>query len=82
MNKKGLLVPLSPNEETTLRRITYGLVAPSDLNKRDVGRLTSLGLVMARGNSFALTPLGEQRVAQLPNNARVPQTAVNGWGHT
>ena len=65
---RGLLVPLSPNEETTLRRITYGLVAPGDLNKRDVERLTSLALIMARGNSIALTPLGEQRVAQLPNN--------------
>ena len=75
--EEGLLVPLSPNEETTLRRITYGLVAPSDLNKRDVERLTSLGLIMALGNSFALTPLGEQRVAQLTNSP-----LVNGWGHT
>jgi hypothetical protein len=65
---RGLLVPLSSNEETTLRRITYGLVAPGDLSKRDVERLTSLALIMARGNSIALTPLGEQRVAQLSNN--------------
>lgn len=66
----GLLVPLSPNEETTLRRITYGLVAPGDLSKRDVERLTSLALTMARGNSIALTLLGEQRVAQLSNVTR------------
>ncbi len=64
---RSLLVPLSPNEETTLRRITAWSRSPGDLNKRDVERLTSLALIMAQGNSIALTPLGEQRVAQLSN---------------
>ena len=66
--ERGLFAPLSPNEEITLRRITYGLVGPSDLKKSDVERLKVLALVEAQGNSFALTILGERRVAQLPNN--------------
>ena len=66
--ERALLAALSPNEEITLRRISYGIVAARDLNKSDIERLKALALIRRRGSSFVLTLLGEHRVAQLPNN--------------
>lgn len=42
--ERGLGAPLSPNEETTLRRVHAATKLP-DLNRRHIARLVSLDLV-------------------------------------
>ena len=42
--ERALFAALSLNEEITLRRISYGIVAAMDLNKSDIERLKALAL--------------------------------------
>jgi len=42
MSDRGLLAPLSPHEEVTLRRMALGIANPTDLPARDVERLKIL----------------------------------------
>ncbi len=62
---RGLSAPLSPNEETTMRRIAYGSMPPQSLRDADVRRLESLGLVEVEARGPHLTALGEQRYRAL-----------------
>ncbi len=60
---RGMLAPLSPNEEITLRRIalaTEGRLSPAYLR-----RLRQLGLVEEIAEGWRLTNLGHQRYAAL-----------------
>ena len=62
---RGLIAPLSPNEEVTLRRIASGQTAQALLAARDVINLTSLGLAEIVDGKLRLTGLGRERHAQL-----------------
>jgi hypothetical protein len=64
---RGMLAPLSPHEETALRKIAAGSADPID--PVHVRRLRDLGLVDEVGTSCHLTPLGARRHAQLVNLA-------------
>jgi hypothetical protein len=63
---RGLLAPLSPNEEVTLRRVALGLTKTRDLPRRDLDRLKRLELVETVGKQPVLTALGRQRYGMLP----------------
>ncbi len=66
MSNRGLLAPLSPNEEVALRRVSLGILPRTELSLRHVKRLCALGLVERTTDSLRLTPLGHQRYAALP----------------
>lgn len=59
--KRGLLAPLSPNEQTALRRVAKGISTTTDLRASSVERLKLLDLVEERDGGIRLTPLGEER---------------------
>ena len=63
---RGLTAPLSPNEEVTLRRISYGVAKPSELIARDIEYLSRLALVDRTGKHLVLTELGRQRLSSTP----------------
>ncbi len=63
---RGLLVSLSPNEESTLRQIAHGMAHPKGLRERDVERLTKLDLVERRRTGLCLTVTGERRIGRVP----------------
>ena len=69
MPDRGLLAPLSPHEEVTLRRVALGIADPAELPARDVERLKSLMLVEEHGAALRLTAVGKQRYRGLPNSA-------------
>jgi hypothetical protein len=69
MPDRGLLAPLSPHEEVTLRRVALGIAQPADLPARDVERLKSLVLIEEHGAGLRLTPTGRKRYLALPNSA-------------
>jgi hypothetical protein len=58
----GLLAALSPNEDTTLRRIANGDAHPRSLREADVTRLKRLGLVEESRTGLALSLTGQQRL--------------------
>lgn len=71
---RGLRVPLSPNEETTLRQVDMA-VWETKLRPDDVGRLMSLFLVKRRNGRLVVTKTGSRRLAitetgprRLPNH--------------
>ena len=53
---------LSPNEETTLRRIAMGTLESKDVREADVKRLTALGLIKAADRLLIPTGNGLQRL--------------------
>lgn len=59
--ERGLAAPLSPNEETTLRRVQTGTKL-ADLDKHHIERLASLELVIPNGNAVTLTVQGRRRI--------------------
>jgi hypothetical protein len=61
--KTGLLAPLSPQEEVTLRRVAHGSVA---LDASVVSKLLRLALIERTRSGLRLTPLGQLRYAALP----------------
>ena len=66
---KGILAPLSPHEETALRKIAVG----SDcLDPAHLRRLHQLGLVENAGGTWRLTALGARRHDLLMNAADAP----------
>ena len=69
MPDRGLLAPLSPNEEITLRRVALAVAQPADLPAKDVERLKALMLVEEHAAALRLTPVGKQRYLALPNSA-------------
>jgi hypothetical protein len=68
---RGLLSPLSPHEEVTLRRVAIGIATLADLPARDVERLKALMLVEEDGGGLMLTPAGRERYLALPNSAGI-----------
>jgi hypothetical protein len=59
--KRGLLAPLSPYEQTALRRVANGISKPDELRVTAVARLKRLALVEERDGRIRLTPLGTER---------------------
>ena len=63
---RGLLAPLSSNEEVTLRRVALGASPSHELSAEHLKRLEQLKLVEATNSGFQLTLLGRQRYDALP----------------
>jgi hypothetical protein len=61
--ERGLLAPLSPNEEKALRRVAHGISKPKHLRDISIVRLKRLSLVEERDGRILLTDLGAQRFA-------------------
>jgi hypothetical protein len=67
--ERGLIAPLSPHEEVTLRRIALGISKANDLPAHDVAHLIRLRLVEEREAQLTLTGIGRQRYQALPKAA-------------
>jgi len=63
---RGLVAPLSPNEEVTLRRVAYGVVKAKRLQLAHLTRLKSLALIEDHDGALSLTAMGRQRLANSP----------------
>jgi hypothetical protein len=59
--RRGLLAPLSPNEQAALHRVASGITKPKHLRATSVDRLKHLALVEEHEGRIRLTALGEQR---------------------
>jgi hypothetical protein len=66
----GLIAPLSPHEEVTLRRIALGISKASQLPQRDVAHLIRLCLVADNEGRLSLTDIGRERYRALPESFR------------
>jgi len=64
---KGLVAPLSPNEELALRRIAHGIAGLREINRREIKHLAALNLIASDGFTVSITKLGEERLTHLPN---------------
>ena len=67
--ERGLKAPLSPHEESTLRRIALGISEAKLFVQRDVAYLVRLGLVDETAGQLRLTDSGRERYQGLPNGA-------------
>lgn len=65
--ERGILAPLSPNEELALRRIAGGRSRLAVRAGQDVVRLKTLKLIEEIDGRLRLTSLGQSRYATLPN---------------
>jgi hypothetical protein len=61
--ERGLLAPLSPNEESALRRVAHRISKPKHLRGASVERLKLLPRVEEQNGRIRLTELGAQRFA-------------------
>ncbi len=59
--ERGMLAPLSPNEQTALRRVANGISKPKHLRAASVARLKLLALVEEHDGRIRLTALGAAR---------------------
>ena len=64
--ERGLIAPLSPHEEITLRRIALGISHADVLPARDAAHLIQLRLVDEDEGRLNLTELGRERYQGLP----------------
>jgi hypothetical protein len=64
--ERGLLAPLSPNEEMALRRISHGSTQIVDVH---IQRLMRLALIQEGPLGPQITELGEQRLAGMGHEA-------------
>jgi hypothetical protein len=64
---RGLLAPLSPNEELALRRIAYGNARLRDTDRREVKHLMALNLIVSDEITVSITKLGLERLTHLPH---------------
>ena len=78
--ERGLIAPLSPHEEVTLRRIALGISKARQLPPRDVAHLIRLCLVADNEGRLSLTDIGRERYRALPKAAGM--TAVADEGET
>ena len=76
--ERGLIAPLSPHEEVTLRRIALGISKASQLPQRDVAHLIRLCLVADNEGRLALTDIGRERYRALPKAAGMTAVADEG----
>ena len=63
---RGLIAPLNPNEEVTLRRVAYGVAKAKRLQLAHLTRLKSLALIEDHDGVLSLTAIGQQRLANSP----------------
>jgi hypothetical protein len=63
---RGLVAPLSPNEEIALRRVAHGSV---DVSARHANRLIKLALIAADDSGLRLTEIGRRRLRDLAGAA-------------
>ena len=63
--ERGIVAPLSPNEEGTLCRVAMAMSPRAMLRARDVERLQKLLLVRDVGGRLELTATGRERHRQL-----------------
>ena len=68
--ERGLLAPLSPNEEKALRRVAHGISKPKHLRAASVVRLKRLALVEEQDGLIRLTELGAKRFAVCQTSGR------------
>jgi hypothetical protein len=64
-------VPLTADEEVTLRRVAYGQSEERTLRQDDLARLRSLRLIEAGKDGPQLTAAGKERFESLPKPARL-----------
>jgi hypothetical protein len=74
----GLIPPLSPHEEVTLRRIALGISQAKHLLARDVAYLIRLCLVAENEGRLSLTDIGRQRYRALPKASGMTAVANEG----
>jgi hypothetical protein len=77
----GLKAPLSPHEESTLRRIALGIAEAKLFVQRDVAYLVRLGLVDETAGQLRLTDSGHERYQGLPNGASPSDEADDALRH-
>lgn len=63
---RGLVAPLSPSEEVTLRRVAYGVSKAKRLQAAHLTRLKSLALIEDLNGVLNITPMGRQRLTNSP----------------
>jgi hypothetical protein len=63
---RGLVAPLSPNEEVTLRRVAYGIARADHLHPSHVARLKRLTLIEDRDGTLFVTHVGRRRLDNSP----------------
>ena len=63
---RGLRAPLSPREESALRRVAQGDARRQDLASEHLRRLALLELIQDIDGKLALTETGRQRIAPSP----------------
>ena len=69
---RGILAPLSPHEEITLRRVALGFGGSDRLSLPHVRRLQQLALIEEADGVLRLTELGLQRYAKLDRPLKWP----------
>lgn len=62
--KQSVIIPLSQQEEDTLRLIAHGLSRAKHLPADDLDQLTRLRLVEQHGGKVTLSDLGQLRLTQ------------------
>ncbi|WP_421994558.1 hypothetical protein [Reyranella sp.] len=65
MQPTRIVIPLTPDEEDTLRLVAHGRSPVDHLRGRDLDQLEQLGLLEITQDGAGLTPFGEVRVAQI-----------------
>jgi hypothetical protein len=65
-------IPVSPDEEITLRRVALGVAKPQDLRTADLRHLFQLNLVEHRSGRIILNDEGRQRYKSLSRAAEKP----------
>ena len=79
--ERGLLAPLSPNEERTLRHVATGQWRLALLAERHIRRLAQLDLIHGVDGEVRLTETGRKRYEQLPDKPvlrdSAPEEAMN-----
>jgi hypothetical protein len=63
---RGLLAPLSPNEERSLRHVATGQWRLALLSEQNIRRLAQLDLIEGIDGEVRLTELGRKRFEGLP----------------
>lgn len=62
--KQSVIIPLSPQEEDTLRLIAHGLSSAEHLPAEDLDQLTGLRLVEQHDGKVTLSGFGQLRLKQ------------------
>ncbi len=78
---RSLDAPLSPHEETALRRVALGAARPADVAPRDLMRLRTLELVEDADGLLRLTSVGRQRYGLLSRPGAAPTRRTADAGH-